>query len=68
MTERNDFLIQTWTELKKVNMKISEILKKDFIIPDINAPDKLSALSDLSRFLDKKEVIKDKETNSLKQC
>ena len=43
-------------------MKISEILKKDFIIPDFTALDKLSALSDLCRFLEKKEVIKDKGT------
>ena len=49
-------------------MKISEILKKDFIIPDLTAPDKPSALSELCHFLGKKEVIKDGEAllNALK--
>ena len=43
-------------------MKISEILKKDFIIPDLTAPDKPSAISELCHFLEKKGVIRDQKT------
>jgi len=43
-------------------MKINEILNKDFIIPDLTALDKHSALTDLCHFLEKKGVIRNKET------
>lgn len=43
-------------------MKINEILNKDFIIPDLTALDKHSALTGLCHFLEKKGVIRNKET------
>ena len=43
-------------------MKISEILKKDFIISDLTATDKPSALTDFCHFLKKKGVIRSEET------
>ncbi|MBI4389875.1 MAG: PTS sugar transporter subunit IIA [Nitrospinae bacterium] len=42
-------------------MKISEILKKDFIIADLSARDKEDALRELCAFLETKGVIKNKE-------
>lgn len=42
-------------------MKISEILKKDFIIADLSARDKGSVLRELCDFLETKGVIKNKE-------
>ena len=43
-------------------MKINVILKKDFIIPDLTALDKHSSLTGLCHFLEKKGVIRNKET------
>ncbi|MCH7623795.1 MAG: PTS sugar transporter subunit IIA [Nitrospinae bacterium] len=43
-------------------MKISEILKKDFIIADLSGRDKADVLSELTSFLESKGAIKNKET------
>ena len=43
-------------------MKISEILKKDFIIADLSGKDKASVLSELTNFLESNDAIKNKET------
>lgn len=42
-------------------MKISEILKKDFIIADLSGKDKTSVLLELTNFLESHGAIKDKE-------
>jgi PTS system nitrogen regulatory IIA component len=40
-------------------MKISDILKEDCIIANLNASDKKGALSEISLFLEQKEIIQD---------
>lgn len=42
-------------------MKISEILKRDFIIAELSGKDKASVLIELTDFLEKKEAIKNKK-------
>jgi len=42
-------------------MKLSEILKKDFIIADLSGKDKTGVLSEMTNFLENNEAIKDKE-------
>lgn len=42
-------------------MKLSDILKKDFIIADLSGKDKKSVLSELTDFLEKNGAIKNKE-------
>ena len=43
-------------------MKISEILKQNFIIADLSGKDKASILLELTHFLESNGVIKDRET------
>jgi len=43
-------------------MKISEILKKDFVIANLSGKDKPDVLRELSNFLKSKGVVKDQET------
>jgi len=43
-------------------MKISEILKKDFVIADLSAKDKPGVLRELVDYLEAKGVIRDQET------
>ncbi len=42
-------------------MKLSEILKEDFIIPNLTAKTKSETISELCQFLEKKGVINDSE-------
>ena len=43
-------------------MKISEILKEDFIIADLSSRDKQGVLTELAKFLEEKDAIKSKDT------
>lgn len=43
-------------------MKITDILKKDFVIADLAGSDKKDVLEELSEFLEKKGAVKSKET------
>ncbi len=43
-------------------MKLSEILKEDFIIADLNSHDKRGVLTELAKFLEEKGAIKSKDT------
>ena len=43
-------------------MKISEILKEDFVISDLKSRDKRGVLTELSKFLEEKKAVKNKKT------
>jgi nitrogen PTS system EIIA component len=43
-------------------MKISEILKENFIIADLSSRDKQGVLTELAKFLEEKDAIKSKDT------
>lgn len=43
-------------------MKINEILKQDFVIADLSASDKTGVISELVEFLEKKGIIRDKQS------
>ena len=43
-------------------MKLSEILKENFIIADLGSRDKQGVLTELANFLEEKEAIKSKDT------
>jgi nitrogen PTS system EIIA component len=43
-------------------MKISEILKENFIIADLSSRDKQGVLTELAKFLEEKNAIKNKDT------
>jgi PTS system nitrogen regulatory IIA component len=43
-------------------MKLSEILKENFIIADLSSRDKQGVLTELAKFLEEKDAIKSKDT------